>query len=257
MRVTVTKEEWKPININGFETIYDVSNYGQIRNRKTGYILKMALSGNERYLNMPFYIHRVLYKRLVHRLVAEAFVPNPDVKTFVQVDHIDGNRLNNRADNLEWVTAKENKRRSIEMGLWNPRHGNQKKGSENGISTHTEEQATAVCKLLEENKLNLLEIANKVGVDYDFVRSIKKGHAWMHVAKDYNIPKPIPHNIRPVEMRDQMKELITKGGLTNDEIMKKVGLNTGSINDKRYFLNFKNTYLRDKSSTTIPAAKAI
>ena len=52
----------------------------------------------------------------LHRLVAEAFVPNPN--NYPVVDHLDANKQNNKWDNLEWTTAAENSRRAVEKGLY-------------------------------------------------------------------------------------------------------------------------------------------
>lgn len=131
-------------------------------------------------------------RRMVHRIVAQYFVPNPDPEHKTYVNHIDGNPENNHYMNLEWVTAKENTQHAIRTGLWNPHHGHQQKGSKNGTSTHTEEQAHAVCKLLEEGH-GLTETARILGVEYEFVRSMKRGW-WQHVSCHYNIPPSKKYN---------------------------------------------------------------
>ena len=98
-------EEWKPIN--GIENAY-ISNMGNIfyngqkisfNHHCEGYI-RVRLDGETRY---------------VHRLVAQAFIPNPENKPIV--NHIDGNKINNRIENLEWVTAKENAQHASRTGL--------------------------------------------------------------------------------------------------------------------------------------------
>lgn len=94
-------EIWK--DITGYEGRYQVSNMGRVKsiNPKLGVcILKPKKCCG--YLTVELRQHR----HWIHRLVAEAFVPNPDNKP--QVNHINEDKLDNRAENLNWMTAKEN-----------------------------------------------------------------------------------------------------------------------------------------------------
>lgn len=99
-------------DIVGFEGIYQVSNFGNVKNQH-GKILK-TYKINSGYLCLK--LHDATGKRsshLVHRLVATAFLDNP--KT--EVNHIDGNKHNNTLTNLEWCTSSENKRHALYTGL--------------------------------------------------------------------------------------------------------------------------------------------
>lgn len=104
-------ELWK--SIKGYEGIYEVSNLGNVRNIKPRYkyinpngLLK-PVKLNTGYLNVSLINKdKIRKEHRVHRLVAEAFIPNTDNKP--QVNHIDSNRANNNVENLEWVTCKEN-----------------------------------------------------------------------------------------------------------------------------------------------------
>ena len=95
--------EWK--EIPNCEGRYEVSNFGKIRNKKTRRILKPYIT-EFGYFVIALYNGGDIKKIRLHRLVAEVFIPNPENKT--QVNHIDGNKTNNRVSNLEWVNQSEN-----------------------------------------------------------------------------------------------------------------------------------------------------
>ena len=97
-------EIWK--EIEGYD-MYQVSNQGRVRSRQKGdwRLLKQG-HGDGRYSQVVLVKDRKRSTKRVHQLVAEAFLPNPDHKP--QIDHKDGNILNNYADNLKWATPLEN-----------------------------------------------------------------------------------------------------------------------------------------------------
>ena len=84
--------------------VYQVS-WGNVRNAN-GYILT-PYENKKGYLKIGLFQNGKLYKRRVNRLVAQAFISNPD--NLPQVNHKDGNKKNNSYTNLEWVTNEENR----------------------------------------------------------------------------------------------------------------------------------------------------
>lgn len=95
------KEEWR--DIIGYEGLYKISNLGNVYSYKYNRCLKP--SGDD-YLHVSLSKNKKVRPHNIHRLVAQAFIPNPENKP--QVNHIDGNKCNNKVGNLEWVTATEN-----------------------------------------------------------------------------------------------------------------------------------------------------
>lgn len=93
--------EWRKVK----DFNYSVSNKGEVRNDKTGRILKKTVSTSG-YLFVQLFDKKT-YMKYIHRLVGEAFIPNPDF--LPQIDHIDGDKKNNDVSNLRWVSVSENR----------------------------------------------------------------------------------------------------------------------------------------------------
>lgn len=104
-------ELWK--KINGFEN-YSISSEGRIRNDKRNSLKSQRVNSNG-YSITSIYNEGEASTFRVHRLVAEAFIDNPYNKP--EINHLDGNKLNNNVDNLEWCTKSENMIHAYDTGL--------------------------------------------------------------------------------------------------------------------------------------------
>lgn len=107
---------WKKIIYNEQETNYSISDKGEVRKDANNYIMKLQIQ--QGYKHVTLQINKKAKRFRVHRLVAEAFIPNPENKPYV--NHIDGNRQNNLVENLEWVTPAENTQHAVSSGLMLP-----------------------------------------------------------------------------------------------------------------------------------------
>lgn len=134
---------------------------------KDGYLrVTLRLNGKPRYLS-------------VHRLIAEAFIPNPDNKP--QVNHKDGVKSHNYVDNLEWATVKENIVHAWSHGL-----AKSKLCEDHPNSVYSNSQIHSVCKYLVENKLTMKEISNITDVTYTVVKQIRNHIIWKHISDLYD-----------------------------------------------------------------------
>jgi phosphoserine aminotransferase len=123
-------------DIIGYESLYEISEKAVIRNKKKGKVLKPSIDTSG-YYQIHFSKNGKSKKIRVHRLVAEHFIANPLGKN--QVNHIDGNKLNNTSSNLEWVTASENIRHAWKNGLCKMTDKNRETARLNAIKIHSKE----------------------------------------------------------------------------------------------------------------------
>lgn len=179
----MTKEVWK--DIKGFEGVYQVSNLGNVKSLdrylpyktngskfyKGQEIVKRP--NNCGYLRVGLSKNKKQHHYFVHRLVAQTFIEN--FNNLEQVNHKDGNKLNNRVDNLEWVTLEDNISHSIETGL------RKCKGSDNNYSKLTEEEVVVIKKRILSEEETLTEIAKDFNISISVVSCIKLGKSWKHV----------------------------------------------------------------------------
>ena len=206
--------QWRFIYMDNVESHYQISNTGLVRNWETENELSPYTMSNG-YMCMKFKFQGDKYPFLIHRLVAEYFVPNPENKP--QVNHKDGNKHNNHVFNLEWVTQSENMRHASKNGLLKPRYG-----STSPFSKHTEYEIHKACKLMEENKLSLNTISNISGVSYETLISIRNRGKWATISSQYNIIR----NFRkqwPEGLCDDIQKL-HNDGFSTKEIRLKLGL---------------------------------
>ena len=209
---------WKQIIIDGKDTGYQVSNTGMIID-DNGIPVHYYQQNDDWYFSV--YIKR-MDSYPVHRLVAQAFIPNPENKP--QVNHINGIKSCNWIGNLEWATAKENSDHAWKHNLTNNYGENQ------GHSIYSNDQIHQVCKLLEENKLSYSEIAKITNVKYSAISEIRNKRKWKFISDEYKIPPPEEKLYSDEDVKKACK-LLENPDIPYSEISEKTGLSVNALKD--------------------------
>jgi hypothetical protein len=149
-------------DIIGFEN-YQVNTNGSIFSKKMGIEIKPQDNGNG-YYKVGLYKEGKCYQKYVHRLVAEAFIEN--LNGFKYVDHINRNKEDNRADNLRWVSAKDNTNNTA----GNPRYSVSKKGK----AHHSKKVVERIKLLYTVDKLGVMEISRLLDIPRQTVSRLIK-----------------------------------------------------------------------------------
>ena len=140
---------------------YEITKDGQIINKNTHHILKPQP-------NAKGYLRVSISKKLVfvHRLVAEKYVPNPN--NLPQVNHKDGNKLNNNADNLEWVSNLGNRQHAVKTGL----HLSGEKATNHKLTWDSVEF------IRDHPEIPSSKLAEKFGVSRSTINDVKSYRTW-------------------------------------------------------------------------------
>lgn len=172
------KEIWK--DVVGFEGVYMISSVGNCKRiglfgkpLKKVRFRKLAIN-QEGYCRVFLSNSNIKKTFSIHRLVAQAFIPNPKNKP--QVNHIDSNPSNNRVDNLEWVTPKENVNHAMQKG----RMSFFKKGENNKLAVLKDEDIIIIREM--NGKKTQKEIAKIFNISQCHVSEIVRRLQWKHIS---------------------------------------------------------------------------
>lgn len=176
---TESVERWKPVV--GFDGVYSISDLGRLRrevtasNSKAGFILT-PFRRPSGYCCYTVWRDGKMRTLLVHRLIAQAFISNPDGKP--HINHRDGVRSNNAIDNLEWCTARENVRHAMEVLGHVPFKGHQPFGERHYKARLTQQQVDDIRARHLAGRINQAAIGREFGVSKKTINSLIKGASW-------------------------------------------------------------------------------
>lgn len=153
----------------GYEGKYSVTEDGKVWSYKTNRFLKPFLT-KRGYEVVDFMVKRKRQKFLVHRAVAITFIPNPCNKE--QVNHKDGNRLNNRLENLEWCTNQENRDHALKYGLWDLR------GEKNYQKKLSWKKVKDIRTRYLKGDISLRKLEIEYGVCAQMIHDVIQNRAW-------------------------------------------------------------------------------
>ena len=183
MTDTPTDKDWLDIPIDGLSGRFKVNRVGEIasvagRFGKPGIVRRQSTHKlGYKTINVKGYYpenKKRLKNFLVHRIVAITFIPNPD--NLPQVNHISGDKADNRVENLEWCTAQHNSLHSRATGLYVPIRGEQVKAS-----PLTEEDVRDI-RMFAAAGIKHVDISRLYPVKRQTINNIVNRYTWRHVA---------------------------------------------------------------------------
>lgn len=232
------KEEWKYIYILGEKTEYLISSKGRIFSKYSNKILKQSVS-NCGYLRVDIYKNKKHKKMSVHRLVAIAFIENPD--NLPEVNHKDGNKTNNCVENLEWVTPSENDYHAYLTGIKRAKHGD-----ESHLSKYKRKDVEEACELMESGEYTLPEISIITSISINMLYLIRDRKSWTNVSMLYDVQncKAVKNEYNETQI-ELVYALLEEDKLSIYDISDKTNVKTSTIYNILTGRDTKFKYLRE------------
>ena len=166
------KEVWK--EVASYNDLYQVSNVGNIKRIAPRIRLLSPYNNGNNYLRVSLSRDGIITRPYVHRLVAQAFLPPPR-KEQIEVNHCDGNPMNNQVSNLEWVTRLQNERHAIAL------LGKSNAGEANGQSILTTKEVQEIRQLYSQKAYTRKELATRFNISYGTICDIISRKRWKHI----------------------------------------------------------------------------
>lgn len=181
---------------------------------------------------------------LVHRLVAKAYIPNPEGKP--QVNHKDGNKKNNHISNLEWVTVEENLHHALDTGLRELQEFRVDRSLSDDL-VHT------ICRMVGEGYRNI-DIARSLGVDRHVIKNIKSGTQYKDIVSQYPFMKVVPTKRRVSTSKIKNICYDMNKGLRDEDICERNSITEDileNIRGGKFMPELVNKYLKDELKITV------
>lgn len=186
-----------------------------------------------------------------HRVIAEAFLTNPDPLVFTQVNHKDGDKVNNHVTNLEWCTPQMNSQHSIENKLRPPTfyHEDTKLPSEDDVRHDwtkplsyldvTEEDVHQACELMQQG-YRVCDVSAMLVMDRRFIQSLRDNQkaAFVHITSKYDFSKLRRKNKTSPETVLEICRLLQDTDLSFNKIAEKTGTNRKTVSNIKHRVSY-------------------
>lgn len=229
---------YEPVYIDGIRTIYYVSEFGDVVSYIHGKVKHLKVfetkpkknkkkrnKKKQGYLYVKLWIDGKSKAAFLHRLVAQAYIPNPDNKP--EVNHKNADKHDNYVSNLEWVTSKENKEHAKNNNLTK-----YSKGEDTGRAKYKNSEIEYACKLLSENKYTVSKISEMSKVDVDTLYNIRSKGIYYEISSKYTFPsKTVESNSKYTTEDIEKVCQLRQDGYSAKEISVITGVKIGTVKD--------------------------